>query len=461
MRNLATLLALATTASATIKGFNYGSTFTTGAAKQQSDFEAEFSAAQGLVGASGFTSARLYTMVQAGTANDPISAIPAAISTKTTLLLGLWASGGDTAFQNELTALKQAIQQYGTSLASLVDGISVGSEDLYRNSPTGIAAGSDVGTNPDTITDYISQVRNAISGTVLSGAQIGHVDTWTAWVNGSNSAVTAACDWIGVDAYPYFQNTMTNDISQGSNLLNDAIGQTQGAVGGKPVWVTETGWPVSGKTSGDAIPSPENAKAYWDSVGCDTLFGKVNVWWYTLQDAAPATPNPSFGLVSTLGSAPLFDLTCSAVATTTSSTTATTTTPTDKATTTSTATTLETSIIPSSVAQTTASADTGGSPGVSGLSSQISFEATATTPSTSSATGGAAASGTSTSGSGSGSGSSSGTGTSGSGSSGGGSGSSTTSSSPSATTSNSIAVGVRSGAYGAAFLAIMAAIFAL
>lgn len=64
MRNsVASLLALAATASATIKGFNYGSTFTTGVAKQQADFEAEFTTAQGLVGADGFTSARLYTMV--------------------------------------------------------------------------------------------------------------------------------------------------------------------------------------------------------------------------------------------------------------------------------------------------------------------------------------------------------------------------------------------------------------
>lgn len=42
------------------------------------------------------------------------------------------------------------------------------------------------------------------------------------------------------------------------------------------------------------------------------LFGKVNTFWYTLQDAYPTTPNPSFGLVgSTLSTTPLFDLSCS------------------------------------------------------------------------------------------------------------------------------------------------------
>ena len=39
---------------------------------------------------------------QAGTANSPTEAIPAAISSKTTLLLGMWASAGQEGFNNEL-----------------------------------------------------------------------------------------------------------------------------------------------------------------------------------------------------------------------------------------------------------------------------------------------------------------------------------------------------------------------
>ena len=57
---LYTLAALAAGTSAqAIKGFNYGTTFTNGANKQESDFIAEFNQAKGLVGAPGFTSARL------------------------------------------------------------------------------------------------------------------------------------------------------------------------------------------------------------------------------------------------------------------------------------------------------------------------------------------------------------------------------------------------------------------
>src|SRR5579859_3214826 len=97
------------------QGFNYGSTFTDGSAAVEADFQTRFTTAQNLVGTSGFTSARLYTMIQGGTVNTPISAIPAAIATNTTLLLGLWASAGSAVFDNEIAALKFAIAQYGTA----------------------------------------------------------------------------------------------------------------------------------------------------------------------------------------------------------------------------------------------------------------------------------------------------------------------------------------------------------
>lgn len=48
---------------AVYQGFNYGSTQTDGSVKDQATFESEFKTAKALVGTSGFTSARLYTMI--------------------------------------------------------------------------------------------------------------------------------------------------------------------------------------------------------------------------------------------------------------------------------------------------------------------------------------------------------------------------------------------------------------
>ncbi|KAK6608093.1 glucan 1,3-beta-glucosidase [Botrytis cinerea] len=286
-----TLLAVAaslSTASAVNQGFNYGATNADGSYRVQSDFQDAFETANSLVGTSGFNSARLYTMLQ-GDTTDPTSAIPAAIASDTTLLLGLWASGGAAGVTAEVNALKAAITKYGTAFTSRVVGIS--------KLPTGIAANAGYGANPDDLVNYIKQVREAIAGTALSGASIGHVDTWTAWVNGSNSAVAEALDWVGMDAYPYFQDTEANGVSLGKSLFNSALAATQSATG-KTVWVTETGWPVTGATAGDGIPSADNAKIYWDDVGCPN-FGKINMYWYTLQDQnAASSVTPSFGIAT-------------------------------------------------------------------------------------------------------------------------------------------------------------------
>ncbi|KAK3171384.1 hypothetical protein OEA41_003468 [Lepraria neglecta] len=314
---LITLAASLSVASAQVyKGFNYGATNTDNSPITESQYQNDFSTAQKLVGASGFTSGRLYTSIQAGTIDTYTEAFQAAINTKTSLLLGLWGSGGQAGLSNEITALQAAIKNFGSSLTDLIVGISVGSEDLYRISPTGIENMSGIGAGPDVISNYIGQVKSAIAGTAANGKPVGHVDTWTAWINGSNDAVIAAADFIGMDAYPYFQNTMTNPIADGYSLFFDAYDATVSVAGGKPVWVTETGWPISGATENQAVPSLQNAKTYWDQVGCGRLFGQVNTWWYTLQDAFPTTPSPSFGVVgTTLSDTPLYDLSCSGVST--------------------------------------------------------------------------------------------------------------------------------------------------
>ena len=196
------------------KGFNYGAFFGNQQAKEYVDFKYEFEAAKELPGTNGqFTSARLYTMIQHGTANSVISAIQAAIDTKTELLLGIWASAGSAVVDNEITALRTAISQYGSAFTDLVVGISVGSEDLYRITPTAIGNGeTNPGAQPAELVNYIKRVRDAISGTGLTGKPVGHVDTWTAYDNSSNAEVIANLDFLGVDAYPFWEVEHDNSI---------------------------------------------------------------------------------------------------------------------------------------------------------------------------------------------------------------------------------------------------------
>lgn len=316
MRSVASVLAgglLARSAAAqAVMGFNSGSTYRDGSIKTQSDYEKEFTVAAGLEGAPGtFNSVRLYTMVQGGTTSDPISAFQAAINTNTTMLLGIWCSG-TTTIQNDLDALSKAISQYGEDFTKLVIGISVGSEDLYRNSETGVANKAGVGAQPETVANFIKQTRDSIKGTPLEGTPIGHVDTWDVWGNVTNKPVLDAIDFLGTDAYPFYQtNKGDNSIDQAYKLWSEALEATVAAANGKDVWVTETGWPTSGDAWGQAIPSIENAKRFWDEVGC-TLFGKINTWWYILSDNNPVN-DVLFGVAPSLTTTPAYNLTCPAV----------------------------------------------------------------------------------------------------------------------------------------------------
>jgi len=318
------LLALAAASAAqasTPQGFNYGSTMN-GQPRTEADFESDFKGAQQLQGTNGaFNSARLYTMID-GINTDPsthyLSALDAAATTKTQLLLGLWMSG--TGQDDEIKALKTALNNKALvdSLSSLVLGISVGSEDLYRISPTGLAAPDAApGSGPDLIVKYIKEVREAIAGTPWAHVPVGHVDTWTAWVNGSNSDVITNSDFLGVDAYPYWQNTEANSVSNGKSLFNEAMDNTKGVSQGKPVWITETGWAVSGPTEGQAEPGIAQAQQYYDEVACPNL-GNTPTFWYTLYDgvanmSGPKT-TPSFSVASQ-DMTPLFDLSCKGVST--------------------------------------------------------------------------------------------------------------------------------------------------
>ncbi|KAI1208164.1 glycoside hydrolase family 17 protein, partial [Annulohypoxylon truncatum] len=302
-----TAAAAVSAANSGIKGFNYGAFFLNQAAKQQADFEYEFNRAKSLSGTSGWTSARLYSMVQWGTTSDVISAIPAAISTKTTLLLGLWVSGGDQAIANEIAALKAAINQYGTSFTDLVLGISVGSEDLYRD------ASGEVGVSGATLINYISQVRSAIAGTALAGVPVGHVDTYDSFLNATNSAVIDNIDWLGFDGYPYWEETKPNSIGDAPERFYDGFNKTLALAGNKPVYVTETGWPTSGKTVNQAVPSTENARIYWQDIACSLIAKGVNLWWYDLQESQYGTADPDFGIfpagdLNTVSQ--LYDLSC-------------------------------------------------------------------------------------------------------------------------------------------------------
>ncbi|MCJ1309921.1 hypothetical protein MMC25_003582 [Agyrium rufum] len=283
----AALLSSTPLAAAYWKGFNIGANLpSTGACKSQADWTADFKTLQSLPGH--FTSARLYA---SSDCNTLANAVPAAIATGTTLLVGVWTEDQNH-FNAEKAALLAAVKKYGHNW---IVAVSVGSEDLYRGDTSAAA-----------LAQQIYDVRGMLSTVGASSVQVGHVDTWTAWVNNANKAVITACDFIGTDGYPYFQNTVeTNAYNTFWDSVQAVRNQVNAVKPGAWVWITESGWPVSGPNSGAAVPSIANAKLYWKSTAC-AAFQQAHTFWYTLQDY---TSSPSFGVVGA-NRQPLYDLSC-------------------------------------------------------------------------------------------------------------------------------------------------------
>ncbi|KAI0547484.1 GPI-anchored cell wall beta-1,3-endoglucanase EglC [Xylaria curta] len=253
----------APSAATVYQGFNYGSLKDDGSCQGYDGFKQLFNRAKNLPGVSDFTAARLKTSYyRCGTSVVPIEAFRAAIDTNTKILLN---------------ALINAVMMLSSTFTDRVIGISVVSEDskwsdsmcrVFRSSLAGIANKAGPGATAGEIQMYINWAREWLKATPLETKPITHVDS-------CKSGLSA-----------------TVDVAQGQKI-----------------WITKTGWPATGPTLRDAVPSVENARTSCNTVGC-ALFRKRNTFWYTLVDAAMTDEDLSFGITPVAETTPRFDLTC-------------------------------------------------------------------------------------------------------------------------------------------------------
>lgn len=232
----------------------------------------------------GINAARLFASHECDTLAN---AVPEAMAVGLHILVGL--VDDDDNFDNEKGSLIAAVTDYGWDW---IAAISVGSESLYRSE-----------IDPDDLADKIYDVRgmvNALPG-YPGKISVGHVDTTDAWFNDENNAVTIACDFVGVDVYPYFQTEDDNHITNARVLFENNMAQVKATVqeiGSKAsVWVTETGWPVTGNQLGNAVPGVSQAASYFQQVACPS-FQEMNTFWFTYQDWYA---EPSFAVVKADG----------------------------------------------------------------------------------------------------------------------------------------------------------------
>ena len=167
--------------------------------------------------------------------NELIPIIAKELGMKT--LVGAWL--GKEADKNEVeieSLIKLAKGGY-------VDIASVGNEVLYRKD-----------LSEDELINQINRVKQAIPD-----IPVGYVDAYYEF--SARPQITAACDVILTNCYPFWEGTSHEFACAHMQGMH---GQATAAANGKPVIITETGWPSQGESLGNAQPSYLNALKYLD-----------------------------------------------------------------------------------------------------------------------------------------------------------------------------------------------------
>ena len=204
--------------------------------------------------------------------------------------------------EHELSTINRALDRYGHALVDLLDGISVGNENLHR------AANS---CDPDcadvpTVKRWIDTVRaNVFSGpfaAAMADKKIGHVDTVRSWAAGGPGTADriASCDFVSITIYPSLGGV---SVQSNERSVLSLLADSRSLASAKPFFVAEIGWPWTGAAVAQAQAEPQNMKQYWDIVAWKLLKG-YDARWNQLEDDShdgfqwavrdPATGQPRF-----------------------------------------------------------------------------------------------------------------------------------------------------------------------
>ena len=151
-------------------------------------------------------------------------------------MVGAWI--GDDKAQNE----KEIAKLIKLGKSRLVDIAVVGNETLMRKELT-----------EQQLIAYINRVKHA-----LPKIHVAYVDAYYQFVE--RPKLVEACDVLLANCYPFWEGC---SIDQSVTYLKQMYAVTKKVSKGKPVIITETGWPNQGDHTNAAYPSEINAMKYF------------------------------------------------------------------------------------------------------------------------------------------------------------------------------------------------------
>jgi exo-beta-1,3-glucanase (GH17 family) len=187
--------------------------------------------------------------------NELIPVIAKEMGIKT--LVGAWL--GKDKKKNE-TELQNLIS---LNRAGVVDIAAVGNEVLYRKDLTEAE-----------LLAYIKNTREQMGTT-----PVGYVDAYYEFVR--RPSIADACDVILCNCYPFWEKT---PFEYAFGHMRQMYRQAREAGKGKPILITETGWPSQGEPCGAAIPTEENALKYFINTQLWAQDDNVKIFYFSSFD---------------------------------------------------------------------------------------------------------------------------------------------------------------------------------
>lgn len=174
-------------------------------------------------------------------------------------LVGAWLSDDKADNEAEIESLIQLAKQ------GYVDVAAVGNEVLYRND-----------LSLEELISYIQHVKEALSGLNIP---VGYVDAYYEFSR--HPIIVEHTDVILANLYPFWEGC---PIEYALGHMQAMYGQVADAAQGKPILITETGWPSQGGGHQGAIASDTAAMKYFIDTMKWTKKNNIPIFYFSSFD---------------------------------------------------------------------------------------------------------------------------------------------------------------------------------
>jgi exo-beta-1,3-glucanase (GH17 family) len=172
-------------------------------------------------------------------------------------LVGAWLGTDEALNEQEIAGLIELAKNGDVDIAA------VGNEVLYRDD-----------LPKEELLKHIQRVKEAIPD-----VPVGYVDAYYEFVD--HPEIVAATDVILSNCYPYWEGC---PLDYSLLYMKEMYRKAQRAAQGKPVIVTETGWPSQGTNFEDSYPSAANAMKYFIQAQQWSKEEQIDLFYFTSFD---------------------------------------------------------------------------------------------------------------------------------------------------------------------------------